>query len=81
MKNIFNEARSSMRIFTILFLFTIATSPQVFAQDAAAQRIKELENQLQVMQSNMQTMQNGMQAMQNELKKFKTQSSQVTQKI
>ncbi len=70
-----------MRIFTILFLFAITTSPQVFAQDAAEQRIKELEGQLQTMQRNMQTMQSGMQAMQNELEKIKTQSSQVTQKV
>ena len=70
-----------MRVSTILFLFTIATSSQVFAQDAAAQRIKELENQLQTMQSNMQTMQSSMQAMQNELGKLKSKSSQVTQKV
>ena len=81
MENIFTEARSITRILAILFLFSIATSPQVFAQDAAAQRIKELEHQLQAMQRNMQTMQSGMQAMQHELEKFKTQSSQVTQKI
>lgn len=81
MKNIFTEARSITRILAILFLFSIATSPQVFAQDAAAQRIKELEHQLQAMQRNMQTMQSGMQAIQHELEKFKTQSSQVTQKI
>lgn len=81
MKNMFIEVRLLTRILAILFLFSIATSSQVLAQDAAAQRIKELEQQLQVMQSNMQTMQNGMQAMQQELEKFKSQSTEVTQKI
>ncbi len=81
MKNMFIGSCSILRIFMILFIFSIATSSQVYAQDTAAQRIKELEHQLQVMQSNMQTMQNGMQAMQHELEKFKTQSSHVTQKI
>lgn len=81
MKNMFNKTHSIMRIFTILFLFTIATSSQALADDAAAQRIKELENQLQTMYSNMQMMQSGMQTMQSELEKLKSESSQVTQKV
>lgn len=81
MKYIVSRANYILRISVILFLFTIAASPQVLADDAAAQRIKELENQLQTMYSNMQMMQSGMQAMQSELEKLKSQSSQVTQKV
>ncbi|MDV6341191.1 porin family protein [Nitrosomonas sp. Is24] len=49
-------------------------SSQVLAQDAVAQRIKELEERLRAMQS-------GMQTMQNELESLKIQSSQVTGKV
>ena len=70
-----------MRIFTILFLLTIASPSQALADDAAAQRIKELESQLQTMHSNMQMMQSGMQSMQSELEKLKSESTQVTQKV
>ncbi len=56
-------------------------APQALAHDAAAQRIKDLENQLQVMHSNLHAMQSGMQAMQSKLEKLKSQSSQLTQKI
>ncbi len=81
MKYIVSRANYILHISTILFLFTIAASPQVLADDAAAQRIKELENQLQTMYSNMQMMQSGMQAMQSELEKLRSESSQVTQKV
>lgn len=49
-------------------------SSQVLAQDAVAQRIKELEERLRAMQS-------GMQTMQNELESLKIQSSQVAGKV
>ncbi|MCH9638126.1 MAG: porin family protein [Betaproteobacteria bacterium] len=81
MKDIVNGANYILNISVILFFLTIAVSPQALADDAAAQRIKELENQLQTMHSNMQMMQNGMQAMQSELEKLKSESSQVTQKV
>ena len=81
MKSIINKTRSTLRVSLILFLFVLVASPQALAHDAAAKRIKELENQLKEMQSGMQAMQSGMQAMQSELEKFKAQSSQVTQKI
>ena len=74
-------SRASYVLYFSVILFIIAASPQVLADDAAAQRIKELENQLQTMHSNMQMMQNGMQAMQSELEKLKSESSQVTQKV
>ncbi len=81
MKNIFNKTRSVLRVSLILFLFAIAASPQALAHDAAAKRIKELEDQLKTMHSNMQVMQSGMQAMQGELEKLRSESSQVTQKV
>jgi hypothetical protein len=49
-------------------------SSQVLAQDAVAQRIKELEERLRAMQS-------GMQTMQNELESLKIQSSQIAGKV
>ena len=81
MKDIVNRANYILYLSVILFFFTIVASQQVLADDAAAQRIKELENQLQTMYRNMQTMQNGMQAMQSELERLKSQSSQVTQNV
>ena len=81
MKNLFNKTHYVIRIFTILFLLTIASPSQALADDAAAQRIKELESQLQTMHSNMQMMQSGMQSMQSELEKLKSESTQVTQKV
>lgn len=81
-----------MRKFCIQVRFTLAScifaiflnlsvAPQVFAQDAAAQRIKELEARLLEMQHGMQTMFNSMQSMKSELETLKNQSSQVTQKV
>lgn len=81
MKLFFNKGRAFFQISTIFFLLASAATPQALAQDAAAQRIKDLEAQLQAMQSNMQAMHNGMQAMQNELETMKSQSTQVTQKV
>lgn len=60
---------------------SVAFVPPAFAQDAAAQRIKELEARLLEMQSGMQAMQNSMQSMKGELEKLRTQSTQVTQQV
>lgn len=79
MKKIFDKVNVILRISVIIF--GIAVAPQVFAHDAAAKRIKELEERLQTMQNGMQAMQNGMQALQSELEKVRTESNQVTQKV
>ena len=75
MKNTVSKARPVLQILVVFFgAIVFAVSSQVFAQDAAALRIKQLEERLQSMQT-------GMQAMQSELEKMKSQSTQVTQKI
>lgn len=75
MKNTRNKVHSVLQILVVFFgAIVFAISSQVFAQDAAALRIKQLEEHLQSMQT-------GMQAMQSELEKLKSQSTQVTQKI
>lgn len=79
MRKIFYEVSVILRISVVIL--SVAVAPQVLAQDAAAKRIKELEERLQTMQNGMQAMQNGMQALQSELEKVRTESSQVTQKI
>ena len=79
MRKIFDEVSVILRISVVIL--SVAVAPQVLAQDAAAKRIKELEERLQTMQNGMQAMQNGMQALQSELEKVRTESSQVTQKI
>lgn len=79
MRKIFDEVSVILRISVVIL--SVAVAPQVLAQDAAAKRIKELEERLQTMQNGMQAMQSGMQALQSELEKVRTESSQVTQKI
>lgn len=79
MMKFFEPASSALRAALIILSITIA--PQAHAQDAAAQRIKELETRLLEMQKGMQMMQNNMQSMHNELEKLRTQSTQVTQKV
>lgn len=75
MINTKDKKQQGICILAILFgTLAVTVSPQAVAQDAAAQRIKQLEEHLRAMQS-------GMQAMHSELEKLKSQSSQVTQKI
>ena len=81
MQNNFIKSHSILIVSTIIILLMVVVSPQAFAQDASAQRIKELENQLKAMQESMQSMQSGMQAMQSELENLRSQSTQVTQKV
>lgn len=72
-----NQMRITLCIYTFIISAIIPT--EAAAQDAAAQRIKELEARLLEMQSGMQAMQNSMQSMKGELEKLRTQSTQVTQ--
>lgn len=74
-----DQMRLTLGIFTLLLSAIIPT--EAAAQDAAAQRIKELEARLLEMQSGMQAMQNSMQSMKGELEKLRTQSTQVTQQV
>lgn len=80
MKENLNTASAILRV-SFVFCLGIAVSSPVLAQDASAQRIKELEARLREMQSGMQAMQNGMQALQGELEKVRSASTQATQKI
>lgn len=75
------QVRFALSLCIFSNFLSLSIAPQAFAQDAAAQRVKELEARLLEMQSGMQAMQNSMQSMKSELEKLKNQSTQVTQKI
>lgn len=68
---------------SLLLTFTLA-SPQLFAQDAANQRIRQLENALQQIQqelANIKAEASKTQEIQNELNRVKAESAQTTQKV
>lgn len=68
MKNLFNGVRLTSRIAAgSFFIAAVVAAPHALAHDAAAQRIKQLEQSLQ--------------AIQTELQKIKSESSQSVQKI
>lgn len=62
-----------------IFLLSTIIPTESIAQDAATQRIKELEARLLEMQNGMQAMQNNMQSMKGELEKLRTQPTQSIQ--
>ena len=68
---------------SLLLALTLA-SPQVLAQDAANQRIRQLENALQQIQqelANIKAEAAKTQEIQNELNRVKAESAQTTQKV
>lgn len=74
---------NNMLASSLLLTFTLA-SPQLFAQDAANQRIRQLENALQQIQqelANIKAEAAKTQEIQNELNRVKAESAQTTQKV
>lgn len=68
MNNLFDKAWLASRIATAsIFIITVMAAPHALAQDAAAQRIKQLEQSLQ--------------AIQMELQKMKSENAQAAQKV
>ncbi|MEK6686399.1 MAG: porin family protein, partial [Pseudomonadota bacterium] len=68
MKNLFDKACLASRIAAAsIFIITVMAAPHALAQDAAAQRIKQLEQSLQ--------------AIQMELQKMKSENAQAAQKV
>lgn len=86
MKYFLQKGKSAANFVTsasLLIIFAVAT-PQVYAQDAATQRIQQLENTLQEIQNELNRIKAESartQEMQNELNRVKAESARTTQKV